>query len=594
MQLRLAVRLAAFMAGAVLVALVFLVHTPRASACGCFTPPDPSVPIVQAGERIAFQIENGIVTAHIQIQYSGKADEFGWLLPLPAVPELGPGTDELFVQLIQQTQPLYKLVAEYKGNCSFDPNRSGGGNTSVGGGGDSASPPEAGGGDPLVFREAVGPYDAVVLRADSKDEMLQWLEDNGFFVPAGTDDAVTPYIREGAYFLALKLLKGKDQGDIQPIVVKYASDYPMIPLVLTSVAADPDMPIMAWVLGDARAIPRNYYHTKLNDAELDWLNAGDNYIKVVTDAVDETPGRPHSFVTEFAGSSSIMVDLLDDAERFGDLDQLRAITGAVNFVEYLIANRFTTVGATSPPFFAPSFTSQVLAILQAQLPVPAKLLDWLTEQGGTVNDYYLSMGYYVDSFRSERPDLFEDLDLEFDPVALTNELEERVVIPTRAAGELFRKNPYMTRLFTTMSPNEMTVDPVFSFNPELRDVSNVHEGRLIYYCGIIGNDSPTTTPARIITESGWQLKLPHGTQDNPWKDVGWPKSQRIEVEHEEGESEVIVDNTDEIAAFIEARSPSSGGCSAGAGSGAAGGLGLAAFAALVLAGRRRRGERRPG
>src|SRR5256885_1847924 len=39
-----------------------------AAACGCFTPPDPSVPIVQAGERILFAMQDGVVTAHIQIQ----------------------------------------------------------------------------------------------------------------------------------------------------------------------------------------------------------------------------------------------------------------------------------------------------------------------------------------------------------------------------------------------------------------------------------------------------------------------------------------------------------------------------------------------
>src|SRR5262245_30310630 len=77
-----------------------LVNSRRADACGCFTPPDPSVPIVQAGERIAFEIENGVVTSHVQIQYSGPAEEFGWLLPLPSVPELEVGTDELFTQLI--------------------------------------------------------------------------------------------------------------------------------------------------------------------------------------------------------------------------------------------------------------------------------------------------------------------------------------------------------------------------------------------------------------------------------------------------------------------------------------------------------------
>jgi hypothetical protein len=63
------------------------------------------VPIVQAGERILFAIDSGKVTAHIQIQYAGDADEFGWILPLPSVPTLELGTDELLNQLLTGNQP---------------------------------------------------------------------------------------------------------------------------------------------------------------------------------------------------------------------------------------------------------------------------------------------------------------------------------------------------------------------------------------------------------------------------------------------------------------------------------------------------------
>src|SRR6476659_8916943 len=109
-------------------------YTSDASACGCFTPPDPSVPVVQAGERIAFAMQDGQVTAHIQIQYAGNAGDFGWLLPLPSVPTLELGTDELFNQLITLTQPKYRLNRTYEGNCAFNPQGRGGG------GGLSAAP----------------------------------------------------------------------------------------------------------------------------------------------------------------------------------------------------------------------------------------------------------------------------------------------------------------------------------------------------------------------------------------------------------------------------------------------------------------------
>ena len=40
---------------------------------------------------------------------------------------------------------------------------------------------------------------------------------------------------------------------------------------------------------------------------------------------------------------------------------------------------------------------------------------------------------------------------------------------------LLARYPYLTRVFTRISPEEMTVDPVFKFNPSLPDISNVHD-----------------------------------------------------------------------------------------------------------------------
>src|SRR5256885_8712181 len=104
----------------------------RARACGCFTPPDPSVPVVQAGERILFAVKDSKVTAHIQIRYSGDAREFGWLLPLPSLPTLQVGTDELFTALVNSTQPDYELDRSYATNC-YQPYYGGGGGGGGGG-----------------------------------------------------------------------------------------------------------------------------------------------------------------------------------------------------------------------------------------------------------------------------------------------------------------------------------------------------------------------------------------------------------------------------------------------------------------------------
>ncbi len=565
---------------------LYAADTPEAEACGCFVPPDPTVPIVQAGERILFAQEDGVVTAHIQVQYSGPAEEFGWLLPMPSVPEMSLGTDELFAQLIAQTQPTYRLDRTYNGDCPFDPNRQGGGFGSPSdSAGNEADPGADDGGTPLVLRDSVGPYDFAVLRADEKEPMLQWLDDNGFFVPGGTEDVVDGYIQPGAYFLALKLLSGNDVGDLQPVVLDYQSDLPMIPIILTSVAADPDMGVQVWVAGDDRAIPRNYHHTKINDAAIDWPKAGANYVEVVTDAVDEIEGH-HSFVTEYAGPSNIMVDILDYQGRFGLTAELEAITDPIEFVAYMNSRGYALF-ANGNNGFTPTYPSQVMNILQSHLPMPAALAD----EGITPADYYWSIQYYLGSYRDEFPELFVDLDLDFDPVVMAQELEERVVEPTFAAGEMFRDNDYLSRLFTTLSPNEMTKDPAFSFNPDLPEVSNVHTGQITYHCDLLADPTIETTPAVLTTEQGFKLVYSNGTGDadteNPYASVQMPQSHFQEVLREEGVAEVVVDNTEEIRlALKEAHAADNGGCSVGTNTST--GLGSLALLGLALLGLRRR------
>ncbi len=563
-------------------AAVYMAGTPAASACGCFVPPDPTVPIVQAGELIVFGQEGGIVTAHIQIQYSGDAEEFGWLVPLPSVPDFSIGSDELFAQAIATTQPKYRLNREYLGTCGFDPSRQGAfppSDAESDDGANGSAEPES----PLVLRDTVGPYDYAVLSAENKDAMLEWLDQERFFVPAGTDDVVDPYIRPGAYFLALKLRKGNSVGDLQPVVLKYQSELPMIPIVLTSVAANPDMGILVWVLGEHRAIPRNYFHTIINDAAIDWLNFGANYVDVITRAVDEAD-RHHSFVTEYAGTSSIMRDILDYQGRFGNLAEMRQMTDAQAYIEYMVYNGYA-IFSNQPPFCGPQFSSQILSILDRHLPMPSAL----AEQGITPNEYYTNISWYLGWYRDENPELFEDLDLEFDPVALTDELEERVIEPILEAGQLFRDHPYMTRMFTTLSPQEMTRDPVFSYNPDLGDISNIHDARMVYFCGF-GSPDQSTTPARLITEQGWELSLPDGEANYDWLDVSMPASYHTQVLREEGAAEVVKDNAAAIEdAIDDHRASRAAGCSLtpNTGHGGLAGLILLGLVAAVFIRRRR-------
>jgi hypothetical protein len=510
--------------------------SPRtAHACGCFAPPNPTVPVVQAGERILFAMNSGQVTAHIQIQYAGNAGEFGWILPLPTEPTLELGTDELFTQITTNTQPLYLLNRIYEGDCSFDPSRFFGGGFDASAAADApAAAPDGGapGYNPLVYQSSVGPYDYAVLKADRRDEMLNWLNDNGYFVPVGTTDVVGPYIRTGAFFLALKLRSGESTGSLQPVVVKYQSDLPMIPIVLTSVAAQPDMGIQVWMLGEGRAIPRNYYHTVINDSQLDWFDGAQNYNDVIIRATKEAPDR-HTFVTEYAGSSSVMQHVLDPPGRFGQISELASQPDEISFVQYLFYNNYP-------------ISTQLFGILAPYIPVPQALIDQGYVYGP--GDFYGNIAYYLGDFRTQNPQLFDGYTTNYQPAMMADQINMRIVVPTLDAGQLFLQHSYLTRLYTTLSPENMDADPVFSYNPDLPDISNTHTGTLTYHCATTDSDQGNT-PATLVTEQGYTVYYGNGTGELYGDTVlpsGAPASSRIEILHEEGAPQTYRDNQQTI------------------------------------------------
>lgn len=428
---------AAALAGAVLCAGLLLPSA--ASACGGFF--CSTVPIDQSGENIAFGVDGNKVEAHVQIQYAGEAEQFAWVVPLHAQPTLSIGTPSLFTYLAQRTQPRFQL--EWKSECSssgrFSP-------TSVEYFEGPSSADAGSEGVVVVSREDVGPYDAAILTASDAESLTTWLRDNGYQLSETGGKALEPYVGPGYYFVALKLQQNKGVGDLRPIVLSTEGTTPCIPIRLTSIAARPDMPIRAWVLSQKRAIPENYRHVLINQTRIDWLNRGSNYSQVATAAVDEAGG--HAFLTEFAGSAA------DIAAGFNpgnyDLQRLAAQTHPVDFVEEVMRQNFAGDGG-------------LMALFRKYIPLPASLQGSVDEQR------------FYNSISSYRSDIDNDPGrAAFDAQGFTAELDELIVTPQKRAKDLLARHPYLTRLYTTMSAEEMTIDPEFDFNSDAPDVSNLY------------------------------------------------------------------------------------------------------------------------
>jgi Uncharacterized protein conserved in bacteria (DUF2330) len=549
--------------GAAALACASLLVPRVASACGGFFC-SAAQPVNQAAERIVFANNgDGTVTAVIEIQYQGPSESFSWLLPISSVPagdQIAVASNLAFQRLQAATNPQYTLTTRVEGTCDVEDSRSSpqpaGGFASGNGSGPSLAAPES---DEVTVEGSgvVGSFEWTVISvrdaaADPAATAVEWLGENGYDVPAGAPGLLGPYLEDGMYLLALKLKKGADAGSIRPIVLTYEAEQPMIPIKLTAVAANDDMGVLAFVLGESRAVPQNYNSLELNEARINWFNAGANYNQVVVAAANDAGG--HGFVTELAGTTATLANTVwtpFDEQRWSSLralppDSLYA-AAASDFAGY---DGFRDV-------------------LREHVIFPAGVTAEQAEQCPFC-------------FPEGQPD-----------ADFLSALEADVVEPIRLVQALIDAHPQVTRLYTTLSAAEMTVDPVFTLNPDLPAVSNVHQAERVIECrsGYYQSTAP------------WRIELPSGgvVRGGP-SDVGvWPSAfdaqpanQRISRQGESGAGRVLEDNTAKIQAAVNQYNASvatpamhsSGGCSFGGVS--TGGMSLAALALAWGLGRRRR------
>ncbi len=537
--------------GSVLVGM--LAQAAPSLACGGFFC-NQSQPVNQAAERIVFADNgDGTQTAVIEIMYEGPAESFSWLLPISSAPmgdEIAVASTLAFQRLQAATNPNYTLTVSVEGTCKQSPSVSGGGS----GGTSSGGPVNAGGGsggsgnDGGVMVEAsgvVGSFEWTVISVDAElpdptDAAVMWLGENGYDVPEGAQALLSPYLEDGLFLLALKLVKGADTGSIRPIMLTYEGTRPMIPIKLTAVAANEDMGVMAWVLADSRAVPQNYLSLELNEASINWFNASLNYNDVVIQAANDAEGK--GFVTELAAPTSTLANVIWP-----------------QYEEYRWTSFSTRVYASFDEMFQTSYyTYQAYDgywdAVQTAVTLPETV---------PFADFKLCPSCYSDQ-------------IEFSPSVFVAAIEKGVVEPMRAVQELIDAHPMITRLYTTMSAEDMTLDPLFTFNPDLADVSNVHTAERIIECnpGIYQSDAP------------WRIELPQGgiirgtaATVGTWPTIAdMPPNRKIVRDGETGTGRVIEDNGDDIDAKLDAYNdtvpiPEGSGGTSGTGGGGTSGAG---------------------
>jgi hypothetical protein len=504
-----------------LAALPALLTPADASACGgtfCDLGPQ-AMPVDQTGENILFVIDGSTTEAHIQIQYDpNTAAKFAWVVPVLSLPTFAVGSDPLFDNVLSATVPTYGYSYSYD-DCGNGTSPSTTAASTAGG--DSGADESTGGtgGPDIVLQQTVGAFEITVLQGGTAQEVIDWLDANEYAQDPEAEPIFAEYLAENYLFAAFKLQNGADLDEIHPIVLRFDNDEACVPLRLTRIAAVEDMDVRAFFLADARVVPQNYKHVLVNPLRLDWPNLAANYKEIITLAVDAFEADGKAFVTEYAGPSSrVSIEGI-----FSDAWDASVFVGMapVDVVDALVGQGLMTCygggGSDSGGDGTECEYEHALlrGLLQTWLPVPDGL-DEIT--------FYGCLSCFQDQI---------DLVAWGDGSGFSADMQTRIVDPGAHAAQLLATYPTLTRMYTTISPAEMTADPFFWANPDLPpvDLTNAIATRRI----LCNGDAVWTLP------DGHEVYVP---QDGPWPDFSdeMPWVEEIAEMPQAGAPMTLVDN----------------------------------------------------
>ena len=298
-----------------------------AEACGGFFcngggGPTGPTPVVQAAERVMFEdLGDGMIRAYVQIQYTqqgGVPVGFSWIIPVTSVPELGVGDQSTFDELDAATSPQFRFVSSARGG-------GGGGGGGVGCGASdgswAASPPREEDGGVRVWDESrVGDYLTAIIEGDDPREILQWLADNGYDIPAAAEDTIDEYVYTGHLFTAFRYDPiGPGSGTLPPVVLTYGGLKPCVPIKITAIASMPVLDVMVLAFGEGRSRPDpegEYIETvpDYNAIQPDFTAPTQTTYADEVDAAIEASGS-HAWVVEHAGRTADLGGITDPEAR---------------------------------------------------------------------------------------------------------------------------------------------------------------------------------------------------------------------------------------------------------------------------------------
>jgi hypothetical protein len=309
----------------------------------------------------------------ISVSFNGQAEDFGWVIPLPAEPEISKVDSSIFSSLQDLTKPKQNLLEKLRGEEYY---YSWGGTAELAPLGlesKSESTVE------VVEEKSIGIFDYAILKAEDPLDLKMWMDENDYNLPGGEDDSddYLPYYSTSAktqaqlwsdalpifqdyvdsdwYFITVKVSnKYVDssgvtselaEGAVDPLRFSFETSELIYPMKLTALS-ERNISVLLYVIDDHKVRVKNYDYSYCSSGDEDCSYFDTSYAsEIKKDEINDLTNEVGKGSWYEAGSdmyitkletNSLSYETMDEEVLFTDASSNQGVNdGTMSFWEWV-------------------------------------------------------------------------------------------------------------------------------------------------------------------------------------------------------------------------------------------------------------------
>jgi hypothetical protein len=256
-----------------------------------------------AQQAILFYFDNH-ETIVLQTEYKGELADFSWIIPVPSpvtIDDVSEAEGEIFSWLDQWTAPVFYTVTSYRsdsGGCGC---------------GDDDMGVLAPGADSTYFGKAgarvletivTETYEVTLLDAQQAQDLIDWLDTNGYAYPDNAESVFDSYLSNGWFFIVVRInpssLGEQVSETLPPLQIGFNTDQPVFPLKISTLSTSQAVEVLIHFVSNHCYRTKNVLSEKVDYpdqvGESDYVA---DYQAWILDRVEQSRGE--LYLREYAG-----------------------------------------------------------------------------------------------------------------------------------------------------------------------------------------------------------------------------------------------------------------------------------------------------